>query len=212
MNEPVDFSEGFDGWTFERTKKNEGFITPGQVQYVARCGNYKESANEEFDGSMQVVSSIMSSEYLWVNIRMLGGAYGCGCNVTRGGDIMFTSYRDPNLKRTSDIYLGAADYIANFAADEREMRKYIIGTISKMDTPMTAADRSGREFSAYMGDISYEMLKKEREQVLYSTPEKIRSLAPKFEKAMAQDYVCVVGGKSAITSDADILNEVKELG
>ena len=212
MNEPVDFSEGFDGWTFERTKKNEGFITPGQVQYVARCGNYKESANEEFDGSMQVVSSIMSSEYLWVNIRMLGGAYGCGCNVTRGGDIMFTSYRDPNLKRTSDIYLGAADYIANFDADEREMRKYIIGTISKMDTPMTAADRSGREFSAYMGDISYEMLKKEREQVLYSTPEKIRSLAPKFEKAMAQDYICVVGGKSAITNDADILNEVKELG
>ena len=83
---------------------------------------------------------------------MLGGAYGCGCSVTRRGDVMFSSYRDPNLKRTSDVYLNAPEYIAKFDASEREMRKYIIGTISNMDTPMSAADRSGREFTQYMSE------------------------------------------------------------
>lgn len=212
MYEPVDFKPEFDGWKFEPTTKNEGFITSGQVQFVSRCGNYKDSAEETFDGSMQVLSSIMSSEYLWNNIRVLGGAYGCGCSVTRSGDIMFSSYRDPNLKRTSDVYLNAPEYIENFDASEREMRKYIIGTISNMDTPMSAADRSGREFTQYMSGTTYEMLKKEREDVLNTDASKIRSLAPKFKKALEKNHICVVGGKSAITNDADILKEIKELG
>lgn len=212
MYEPVDFEKHFNGWKFEPTEKNEGFITSGQVQYVSRCGNYKDDQSEFFDGSMQVLSNIMSSEYLWNNIRVLGGAYGCNCSVTRSGDVMFSSYRDPNLKRTSDVYLNAPDFIAQFEASDREMRKYIIGTISNMDTPLSAADRSGREFTQYMSKTSYEMLKKEREDVLKTDVEKIRSLAPKFKKALDKNHICVVGGKSAITSDEDLFNEIKELG
>ena len=212
MYDSVDFKPNFDGWTFEPSQKNEGFITSGQVQYVSRCGNYKEGSNEPFDGSMQVLSNIMSSEYLWNNIRVLGGAYGCGCSVTRRGDVMFSSYRDPNLKRTSDVYLNAPEYIEKFDASEREMRKYIIGTISNMDTPMSAADRSGREFTQYMSETTYEMLQREREDVLNTDVVKIRSLAPKFRKALDQNHICVVGGKSAITNDAELFNEIKELG
>ena len=212
MYEPVDFEKHFNGWKFEPTEKNEGFITSGQVQYVSRCGNYKDDQSEFFDGSMQVLSNIMSSEYLWNNIRVLGGAYGCNCSVTRSGDVMFSSYRAPNLKRTSDVYLNAPDFIAQFEASDREMRKYIIGTISNMDTPLSAADRSGREFTQYMSKTSYEMLKKEREDVLKTDVEKIRSLAPKFKKALDKNHICVVGGKSAITSDEDLFNEIKELG
>ncbi|MCI8956081.1 MAG: insulinase family protein [Eubacterium sp.] len=212
MYEPTDFKPHFDGWEFKPTEKNEGFITSGQVQYVSRCGNYKEEQSEFFDGSMQVLSNIMSSEYLWNNIRVLGGAYGCNCSVTRSGDVMFSSYRDPNLKRTSDVYLNAPEFIAQFDASEREMRKYIIGTISNMDTPLSAADRSGREFTQYMSGTSYEMLKREREDVLKTDVEKIRSLAPKFKKALDKNHICVVGGKSAITSDEELFNEIKELG
>lgn len=212
MYEPTAFKPHFDGWEFKQTEKNEGFITSGQVQYVSRCGNYKEDSSEFFDGSMQVLSNIMSSEYLWNNIRVLGGAYGCNCSVTRSGDVMFSSYRDPNLKRTSDVYLNAPEFIAQFDASEREMRKYIIGTISNMDTPLSAADRSGREFTQYMSGTSYEMLKKEREDVLKTDVQKIRSLAPKFKKALDKNHICVVGGKSAITSDEELFNEIKELG
>ena len=212
MYEPTDFKVHFNGWKFELTEKNEGFITSGQVQYVSRCGNYKDDQSEFFDGSMQVLSNIMSSEYLWNNIRVLGGAYGCNCSVTRSGDVMFSSYRDPNLKRTSDVYLNAPEYIAQFDASEREMRKYIIGTISNMDTPLSAADRSGREFTQYMSGTSYEMLKREREDVLKTDVAKIRSLAPKFKKALEKNHICVVGGKSAITSDEELFNEIKEIG
>lgn len=81
-----------------------------------------------------------------------------------------------------------------------------------MDTPLSAADRSGREFTQYMSGTSYEMLKREREDVLKTDVAKIRSLAPKFKKALEKNHICVVGGKSAITSDEELFNEIKELG
>lgn len=212
MYEPVAFQPYFDGWKFEPVTKNEAFITSGQVQYVSRCGNYMDNEKEPFDGSMQVLSNIMSSEYLWNNIRVLGGAYGCSCMVTRSGDVMFSSYRDPNLGRTDKVYLDAPAYIKNFDASQREIRKYIIGTISNIDAPLNVADRSAREFTWYMSGVSYEMLKKEREDILHTDVEKIRSLAPKSQKALEKNHVCVLGGKSAITNDSELFKEIRELG
>ena len=57
-----------------------------------------------------------------------------GC--MRNGDMYFVSYRDPNLSKTNEVYDGIPAYLEQFTADEHEMTKYIIGTISEMDTPM----------------------------------------------------------------------------
>jgi hypothetical protein len=211
LNPNVDFKPHFNGWEFESTNRNEGFITSGQVQYVSRCGNFKDEHDENFDGTMRVLSNIMSSEYLWNNIRVLGGAYGCMINITRSGDVLLSSYRDPNLKRTSDVYMEAADYIENFEADDREMRKYIIGAISSADTPLSAAERSAREFLHYMSNTTFEMLKEERNDILNATADKIRKLAPYLRKAMSQNHICVIGSESMIMQDKDLLNEIREL-
>ena len=154
----------------------------------------------------------MRSEYLWNNVRVLGGAYGCNYSVGRSGSQFFTSYRDPNLEKTNEVYDGTYEYIKNFTADERELRKYIIGTISGMDTPLNASDRSSRELSNYYGGIDYEMLKKERLQVLNTSQEDIRKLAPLVKKALDENYLCVVGGKSAIQNAKHLFIETKELG
>lgn len=204
--------ENNEQWQFVPSKKNEGIKTPGQVQYVARGGNYDCGVeNKNFNGSMHVLANIMRSEYLWNNIRVLGGAYGCHCIINRNGDIALVSYRDPNLEKTNEVYMKAADYLADFTADEREMRKYIIGTISGMDTPLTPADVSGREMSMYLSGVDYETLKKERNDVLNTTDATIRELAQNVRAAMAQNNICVVGTTTAIEANKDLFIETKEL-
>ncbi len=200
-----------DLWEFVPEQKNEGIQTSGQVQYVARCGSYNIDGMREFDASFMVLGNIMRSKYLWNNVREMGGAYGCNASFTSGGDVIFTSYRDPNLARTNDVYLKAADYIENFNVDEREMRKYIIGTISGLDTPLNASDRSGREFTCFITDTDYESLKKEREKVLSTTDEDIRALAPLVRKAMAKNNICVIGSGNSINRDKSLFKNVTSI-
>lgn len=201
-----------EAWELVPEQKNEGFKTSGQVQYVVRAGNYNEYEDQyKFNGSLQVLGKILKSEYLWNNIRVLGGAYGCNCFFSQYGDVVFTSYRDPNLVKTNETYLNAADYIRNFTADEREMRKFIIGTISSIDMPMGAADRSGRELGIYISGMDYETLKRERQELLSTTQEDIRKLAPLIEKAMKQNNICVIGSQSSIDSAQELFKEIKEL-
>ena len=207
------YKEQFDGWEFVPEQKNEAFITSGQVQYVAMSGNYNENGSTmPYQGSLLVLGNIMRSEYLWNHIRVLGGAYGCNCIIGRSGDGFFTSYRDPKLANTVQVFEKAPDFIENFEVDEREMRKYIIGTVSLMDIPLNAADISMRELSNYMAGITYDMLEKTRKEVLTTTSETIRSLAPLVKNILRQNNVCVVGSKSAIEESKNLFKEIKELG
>ena len=207
-----DFKEQFDDWKFVPQQKNEAIVTSGQVQYVTMAGNYNdEGEKEEYDGSFFVLGNIMRNKYLWNNIREKGGAYGCNCVIGKTGDGFFSSYRDPKLKESVEVYKKAPEFIENFNVDEREMRKYIIGTISLLDTPLNAADISGREFTNYMAGVSYESLCKTRLKVLATTPEDIRNLAPKVKKIIDRNNICVVGSKSAIEGSKELFKEIKEL-
>ena len=89
-------------------KKNEGFKTASQVQYVATAGNFCERGYE-YTGALNVLQCIFSYDYLWINVRVKGGAYGCMCSFNRSGNAYFTSYRDPNLLETYEIYKEAPD-------------------------------------------------------------------------------------------------------
>lgn len=198
------------GFVFTPENKNEAIKTSGQVQYVARAGNCSDLTNS-YSGSMLVLGNIMRSEYLWNRIRVLGGAYGCSFNSNREGDIMMSSFRDPNLKRTSDVYLDAAAYIQNFEADERDMRKYIIGTISTLDQPKNASDMSTRELTHYMSETDFETLRRERQEVLDTTVGDIRALAPLVEKAMKQNHLCVVGSESSIEQESGLFHHIVTL-
>lgn len=119
-----DFKEQFDGWKFVPQQKNEAIVTSGQVQYVTMAGNYNdEGEKEEYDGSFFVLGNIMRNKYLWNNIREKGGAYGCNCVIGKTGDGFFSSYRDPKLKESVEVYKKAPEFIENFNVDEREMQQ-----------------------------------------------------------------------------------------
>ena len=191
-------------------RKNEGFTTSGQVQYVAQTGNFVKHGFA-YTGALGILKVALSYDYLWMNIRVKGGAYGCMSGFRRSGESFFASYRDPHLGRTLDVYRRIPEYIRNFHADERDMTKYIIGTISGKDVPKTPQMKGNTSKVAYFCGITQEMIQQDRDQVLYATEEDIRALAPLIESILEDDTVCVVGSETAIRKEKDLLEEVKPL-
>ncbi len=206
---PADESLG-DYETLVPEKKNEGFLSASQVQYVCRAGNFTK-AGLSYTGALRVLKVIMGYDYLWNQVRVKGGAYGCMCSFGKSGESYFVSYRDPNLKKTIDVYEAAADYVASFDQDDRSMTQYIIGAISELDTPLNAPAKALRSLSAYMTNQTVEDLQKVRDELLATDQETIRSLAEHIRAFMQQDYLCVVGNEEKVKEEAGLFIEVRDL-
>lgn len=189
---------------------NEGFETASQVQYVASAGNFVDEGLK-YNGALKVLQVMFSYDYLWENIRVKGGAYGCMCSFTRGGDGYFVSYRDPKLMETYEIYQKAKDYVASFDADDRTMTKYIIGAISGMDTPMEPSAKGEHSFAAYLAGVTEEMLQKERDEVLSCTQETIRSLEPIVAAVANKGLICAIGNEDKIKEAKENFGQVKHV-
>ncbi|MDO4339234.1 MAG: insulinase family protein [Eubacteriales bacterium] len=191
-------------------KKNEGFTTSGQVQFVAQTGNFRKKGFA-YTGALSILKVALSYDYLWMNLRVKGGAYGCMSGFRSSGESFFVSYRDPHLKRTLDVFKGIPEYIRSFRADEREMTKYIIGTISAKDVPRTPQMQGATSRSAYFSGITEEMVQKERDEILGAEVSDIQKLAPLVEAILEDESVCVVGSESAIDKDKEVFMEIKPL-
>lgn len=189
---------------------NEGFQDAAQIQYVCRGGNFSRNGFA-YKGTMKILKLILSYEYFWMNVRVQGGAYGCMSGFARNGNLFFVSYRDPNLQRTNQVFEDTAEYVANFDVDERNMTKYIIGTISSMDTPLTPSQKGLRALSAYLSGITIEDLQRERDEVIHATKEDIRALAPAVQTAMEQNYLCVIGNEDAIEENRALFDKILPL-
>ena len=203
---------GGDRYPFTWTKgcRNEGFKSASQVNYVARCGNFRDQGYE-YTGALRILKVMLSYDYLWLNIRVKGGAYGCMSGFGRSGEGYLVSYRDPNLRETNQVYEGVVDYLRQFEADERDMTKFVIGTISDLDTPLTPSIRGSRGLSAYLSGVTQEMLQKERDQVLSATVEDIRALADIVKAVLDTGAFCVVGNEDKIEGAKDLFGETKNL-
>ncbi len=156
---------------------------------------------------MKILTVIMNYEYMWLNIRVKGGAYGCMSSFLRNGDSYFVSYRDPHMDETNQVYEGIVDYVENFTVEDRDMTKYIIGTISDLDTPLTPYSKGVRALSNYMMGITNEMLQKEREEILMATQETIRGLAPAIRAVLEDGAVCAIGSEEAIGKSEILLQK-----
>lgn len=190
--------------------KNEGFTTSAGVQYVARGGNFRQ-AGFAYSGVLRILKVILGYDYLWLKVRVKGGAYGCMSGFNRTGEAYFVSYRDPNLAATNEVYEKIPDYLADFDVDERDMTKYIIGTISEMDAPLNPSAKGNRDLWAYMSGITEDLLQKERDQVLDASPEDIRALKGLVEAVLASGNLCVIGNEAKVKAAGELFSEVKSL-
>lgn len=189
---------------------NEGFKTASKVQYVARVGNFMDKG-VPYTGALQILKVIMSYEYLWQNVRVKGGAYGCMSGFNRIGEGFFTSYRDPNLKETMEIYEGVVDYLKAFDVSEEELTKFIIGTMSDLDQPMTPSAKGDRSLNLYMNNISEEILLRERNEILDATVADVRNTSRVVEAVLAHNQICVIGSEEKIEENKTMFKEVKDM-
>ena len=188
----------------------EAFIDASQIQYVAKTGDFI-CEGYEYTGALRLLRIILSYDYLWINVRVKGGAYGCMNTFLRSGESYFVSYRDPNLSDTLDVYDRIPEYIKSFSPDERDMTKYIIGTFSALDTPMNPEAKGSRSLSAYLEGITYEQIQKERNEILNAQPEDISRLADLVEAVLKKDSICVIGNENMIKESAGLFENVEKL-
>ena len=197
-------------YQFPLNQSNEGYKTSSKVQYVSRAGNFCQEGLE-YTGALRILKTILSYDYLWNNVRVKGGAYGCMSGFGRLGDSYFASYRDPNLEDTNEIFEHTTEYVENFHADERDMTKYIIGTISDLDTPLNPYARGNRSMTAYITNLTFEDVQREREQVLTAQDSDIRALKAHVQAVLKPKNLCVIGGEEKIEEQKQLFKEVKNL-
>ena len=198
------------GFAFTPVKKSEGIRTASQVQYVAEAGDAR-AAGLKYTGALRVLKVIMGYDYLWNNVRVKGGAYGCMSSFSRTGQCHLVSYRDPNLTETLDIFNNARDYISSFEVSERDMTKFIIGAVSALDTPLTPKSSGLRSRMAYYSHVSFDDIQRERDEVLGCDRDAVRELSPFLDCIRDSGYVCVLGSEEKIKDNAEIFTEIRTL-
>ena len=198
------------GCRCEEIASNEGFRTAGQVQYVARAGNFMD-AGVPYHGFYKVVKSILSFDYLWNEVRVKGGAYGVMCGFPDTGEGYFVSYRDPNLEKTNDTYKSVPQYLRAFDVSERDMTKYIIGTISKVDTPLTPKAKGSRSMAAYFTGVTEADVQRERDEILVTSVEDIRESAKMVEEILASQKICVLGNEEKVKGNSELFETIQTI-
>lgn len=189
---------------------NEGFMSASQVQYVIKGYDYKK-LGFTYSGKLQVLKKILSLTYLWNAVRVKGGAYGANLQLRRDGVLLFTSYRDPNLQETLEIYDQSYQFAADFAAGEEEMEGAIIGTLAMMDQPLSPGAQGRQADRYYFEQLSAEDLQRERDEILAATAADIRSYAGLLQAVAAQNYLCVVGNEAKLKSASGLFGSLEEL-
>lgn len=197
-------------YSFPPESRNEAFLTSGKVQYVAKGGNFK-SHGFAYTGALRVMETILRYEYLWKKVRVLGGAYGAFTQFLRDGTAILCSYRDPNLAQTIRAYEELPAYLENLTLSDREMTKYVIGTMAADEIQLTPSMKGERAMVHYLSGNTRESRMKIRDEIINCQVEDIRRLAPLVDSVMKDPYICVMGSEDKIQKDKDLFDKVRSL-
>lgn len=197
-------------YSFPPESRNEAFLTSGKVQYVAKGGNFK-SHGFAYTGALRVMETILRYEYLWKKIRVLGGAYGAFTQFLRDGTAILCSYRDPNLSETIKAYEELPAYLESLTLSDREMTKYVIGTMAADEIQLTPSMKGERAMVHYLSGNTRESRMKIRDEIINCQVEDIRKLAPLVDSVMKDPYICVMGSEDRIQKDKDLFDTVRSL-
>lgn len=163
--------------SLDKKCRYEAILTPNDINFCALAGKYNK---ELYSGRLSVLRTLFNYEYLWTNIRVLGGAYGCMSMFSKEGNYSLCSYRDPNLSNTNKIYLGIPKFLESFDKSVEEIHKYIIGSIGAYDNPLSIVDNHNRNIAAYFNGITDKEYNDRRHEVLDITLDDIRKLSQVF--------------------------------
>lgn len=182
-------------------------ITQSNVQYVIKGYNVAK-LGETYSGSMRVLCNILDNEYYYPKVRREGGAYGCYTFLSRNGNIGVFSYRDPNLKRTIDVFDDTYKFLENLELSKNDMDNFIIGTIGQNYKPLTPKMKAIAATSDYISGITEDYKQKEKDEILSTRLEDVKGYAPMFKEIMNKGLCCTVGNEGNIKKNSDLFNVI----
>jgi Zn-dependent M16 (insulinase) family peptidase len=195
---------------FSKTHKNLALTAPINVQYTGLICDYEE-AGLKYNGSSSVINNILSSEYLYNNIRVQGGAYGAIFAFNDGGHFSLVSYRDPNLARTYKVYDGIPEFLQNYRASKAEISKQIIGSVANIDIPLSPRMLLDTSFHFNYTNINPEYRLKFRTQLLNTTVDDVREVADNFQKALEKGIRITTGSNAKIQEDKELFDTIENI-
>ena len=194
-------------YSYDLKALNEGFKTQYDVNFVSLVGSYEG----EFKGAMHVLNNALSLDYLWMEVRVHGGAYGCMLSTPVTKSIGFTSYRDPNILKTFDVYKKVIEYVKNFNPNEEQLLQYKIGAIGSLDLVLHPSVKGLKAQTLYIQGYDYELQLKHRKEAIEATKEDVVSLASLFAEALNCDNLCVIGNSTKIENNANLFKNIRNL-
>ncbi len=191
--------------------KNEAFIVPSDVSFSA-LGFDRRKLGACYTGSWLVAARALSYDYLWNEVRVKGGAYGVGFQTTRQGNMRFYSFRDPHIAETYERFRDAAAWLAEFSPSEEEMTGYVVSTVAGIDSPVKPRSLIRRQDAQFLAHLSPQSRAQTRSEVLTTTAEGVRALAPALQGMVDANLHCTIGGAALIEQEASTFSSVEVLG
>ena len=177
--------------------KNCALKIPSGVSYNALASSLNV-VNEEFSGKYLVLSHIVNYDYLWAEVRVKGGAYGCSLQVYKNNDVAFSTYRDPNVKNSYQVFKNLVKYLKDFKVSKDEFTSYIIGAMGGFDAPLSNPLLIDTWDINYLSNYTKEDKINLKKQILKTKIEDINELASVFEKLFNDCATYTIGNEAKI--------------
>ena len=183
---------------------NEAFIIDGGVNYDVQVWPMERRSDRK------ALARVMSYEYLWHNIREVGGAYGTGMLSSDGVEYLYT-YRDPHVKESYDTFAKGPAELAAREYTEKDLNDFIVGAAAKLDTPRKPRAEARETDRRYFCGITDEMVSADRRALCAVDAALLKEQAAELGAAMANGVRVVFGSKDAVEAAKDLFDTVETL-
>ena len=187
--------------------KQEGILIPADVGFAGKASNALRHGRA-YNGSVPVLGNILNFEYLWSEIRVQGGAYGCGFGGSEDGDFFFSTFRDPQPGRSLGVFDRASDFIRSFLAGEPELTRFILGAVGEIDPLRSGEEKMNAAESLYFRGRTQEQLNERYRELLHTKSADVLALCAVLDDLAADRQVCVVGGQAQLEACGGALQEI----
>ena len=190
--------------------KSEAIIVPSRVSYAVIGADAGEET-KDLIGALMVSRSILSYEYLWNQIRVLGGAYGAGFMARRQGFIGCYSYRDPSPINSIEKYKECGDFLSGICSSDIDLTKFIIGAIGEYDGLTTPRLAGSKATADYLSGWTPEDDAKVLTDMKSTNKETLARVADLLTKTFDNAVTCVVGSREHIEANSHAFDNIIEI-
>lgn len=191
--------------------RHEAFVIPSDICFAARACDPRR-LELDMTGAWAVAANALSYDYLWNEIRVKGGAYGCGFRAAGERQTAFYTYRDPAIDPSIERVARAGAWLSSFEPDEAAFEGFIVSCVSGMDAPVKPYALTKRRNTTYLAGLDPHAREERRAQMLAATPGELRSLGTDVTRIAAESPTCVFGGRDVIAKSNAGFNVIDLMG